>query len=391
PHIHPTREVDGLDAALAAKLDAHDPRLDILSAEPAAHASTHAAGGADAIRPEDIGVLPAPPPDGKPYLAAGGGWIEYVAPSGGTGGDGEVAGTPDHSRLINRDAADQHPQSAIQHLVRDLTAIRTTLSGLKQTDADLSGQLAAKADKSRIPEIDPAALDSRMDALENSASDLANRVESLGTMSRAGDAPANDKPHMRQNGGWVEYAGSFGGGASGGGAIPGEIRLLPFRSAELPGGWYFCNGDTYPLSTPQGNALDSLPETMKTDWGILTAAGAISLPNLLSETGGYFFRAVDNASRYPGAKQADAIRNITGSFKLSAAAGLAWVNSGQGKSEFSGALKAGPATKTSSSVLGNHGYNAIGDILFDASACVATANENRPMNIGMTPAIYLGV
>lgn len=396
-HAHAPDAIEGLNAALAAKLDADDPRLDSLSGGPAAHAATHAAGGADAIRPGDIGALPAPPSDGKPYLAAGGGWIEYVAPSvgtGGEGGEGGGGGTADHSQLMNRDAADQHPQSAIQSLVRDLAEIRAGLSSLERADESLSGQLAAKADASLIPDVDPDALDRRMNDLENSASGLAGRIDSLGAMARAADAPHNDKPHMRQNGGWVEYAepsGSSGGGAAGGGAIPGEIRFLPFRRAELPGGWYFCNGDAYPLSTPQGSALNSLPATMKTDWGIVVAGGAISLPNLLSAEGGYFIRAVDSASRYPGSRQADAIRNITGSFAISPAAGAAWVNSGSGKSAFSGALKAGAATKTHSFPIAAHGYNAIGDLLFDASACVATANENRPMNIGMTPAIYLGV
>ena len=39
---------------------------------------------------------------------------------------------------------------------------------------------------------------------------------------------------------------------------------------------------------------------------------------------------------------------------------------------------------------GNGGELVSGDN-FDASRVVPTAHENRPINIGMTPAIYLGV
>lgn len=370
---------------LQGGLDADHTHGDLKPSEPSApalHAAAHAAGGSDPIRPADIGVLPAPPPNGKAYLAASGGWIEYVAPAPGGPGDdgaGPGGGTTDHARLVNRDAADQHPQSAILNLPRDLADIRTNLSALEAT----------KADVSRIPTIDLSGITGRVAGLES-------RIGALGAMASAADAPANGKPHMRQGGAWVEYAEPEPadvppGGGFGGGGIIGEIRFLPFRASELPDGWYFCDGSRYPLSSPQGIALSGLPATMKTDWGIITAGSSVSVPNLLSEGKGYFVRAVDSASRCPGSKQTDAIRNITGSFSLAPAAGVVWVNTPSGKSVFTGALKAGPGAKTASFSPANLGYNSAGDLFFDASACVPTGDENRPMNIGMTPAIHLGV
>lgn len=496
-HLHPMDDVIGLGTALAAKVNVDDPRLDGLSATPPAHAASHAKDGSDPVRPQDIGALGAPPADGKPYLAAAGGWIEYIAPGAGS----EGGGTFDHSQLANRNAADQHPQSAIQNLVHDLDEIRDDLYGLDSADRELEALLAAKADASQLPgpatpvrdgllvaadkrkldaisddlsvlpegglsgdvlvssgsgacvwkspsllagtlpmmsesqkgvarlaadgglELDgggtlriapdslvskaniesrlggldgriqtldtrTATLPDRVDAVAGDVGVLGGRLDALGDMAHAADAPRNDKPHMRQNGAWVEHAGSSGGN---GGGIVGEIRLLPFRKAELPDGWYFCNGDKYALSTAQGDALNSLPATMKTDWAITASGGNINLPNLFSGTDGYFLRAVNNSARLPGNKQADAIRNITGSFGLMNNGGAVWISSNTGTSTMAGALKAGPATKAISYTVTTHGYNTTADLLFDASVCVATANENRPMNIGMTPAIYLGV
>lgn len=497
-HLHAMGDVTGLGTALAAKLDANDPRLEGLFAVPSSHAASHARGGGDPLAPADIGALSAPPADGKPYLAAAGGWIEYIAP--GAGGEGGGGGTFDHSQLANRNAADQHPQSAIQNLVHDLDEMRDDIYGLTLADRELETLLQAKADAGQLPgpatgvrdglltaadkrkldaisddlavlpegglsgdvlvnsgsdrcawkspaslagslplmtesqkgvarlspdgglELDGdgtlrivpdslisktnvesrlAGLDGRVEALDSRTADLpekvasldgglgtlGGRLDALGAMASAADAPKNGKPHARRDGTWVEYAGS----SNGGGSIQGEIRLLPFRKAELPAGWYFCNGDKYALSTAQGDALNSLPATMKSDWGITASGGSINLPNLFSGSDGYFFRAVNNSARLPGSKQTDAIRNITGSFGIMANGGPVWISSNTGTSILSGAFKAGDASKAISYQVTSHGYNTTADLLFDASACVATASENRPLNIGMTPAIYLGV
>lgn len=496
-HRHTVAEVDGLTAALAAKLDVDDPRLGAIVDDAAPHAATHAAAGADPIRPEDIGALSAPPADGKPYLAAAGGWIEYIAPVGG-GGDGG-GGTLDHSQLANRDAADQHPQSAILNLCRDLDSIRGSVANLEHADEAITAALSGKAGTDQLPqqatadadgllaasdkrkldalpetfsplpgggqagdmlianetgggvwtgpahvagtlplmsatqkgvarlaadaglELDAGgalriradslisktniearltgfdgrletldtrtvALPDRLETAEIGVTTLGDRLDSLGAMAGAADAPRNGKPHARQDGGWVEVAGGSGG------AIVGEIRFFPFRATELPQGWYFCNGDKYSLSTAQGDALNSLPALLKSDWSIVAGGGSINLPNLFGTGGvGYFLRAVDGVGRMPGTKQPDAIRNITGTMAIANNHGIVWSSSNSGVSTLTGAFKATLPTKSTSFNSYSHGYNAISDLSFDASGCVPVSSEVRPVNVGMTPAIYLGV
>lgn len=220
---------------------------------------------------------------------------------------------------------------------------------------------------------------------------VAELRRSLGTMALASDAPSNGLAYGRQNGAWQEIGSGSGGAAPSVAAIAGEIRLLPFRSTELPTGWYFCNGDRYGLDSPQGEALNALPFNFKADWGIAVTGANIGLPNLFANGEGYFLRPVNNTSRLPGTVQDDAIRNITGTFGLAPSVGLTHNGSGFGSSTFSGAFKSSGYTKAYSSNSYAMGYNTIGDLMFDASRSVATANENRPRNIGMTPAIYLGV
>lgn len=143
-HRHNVSDVDGLVDSLAGKVDTDDPRL----SAPGAHAASHGKTGTDPILPESIGAMSPPPADGKPYLAAAGGWIEYIAPSEGGGGG---PGTLDHSQLLNRNAADQHPQSAIIHLPQDLAAIRDSVT---RVDTAIQGQallLTAKANRSELP------------------------------------------------------------------------------------------------------------------------------------------------------------------------------------------------------------------------------------------------
>ncbi len=419
-------QVEALRDAVAAAPPADDaPRPDSGPAVPAAHAASHAAGGDDPLRPEDLGVLPAPPADGKPYLAAAGGWIEYVAPvGGGDAGDGggEGAGTLDHSQLANRDAADQHPQSAIQHLGRDLGDIRAAIAGVEEKagvrlasgmglELDAGGALRISADSlvsktaldarllghdGRLDALDArtSALPSRLDSAESGLASLGGRLNALGAMAAAADAPKNGKPHLRQDGGWIEApaGGGSGGGGGGGGAIVGEIRLLPFRAAALPAGWYFCNGDRYSLATAQGDALNSLPAQLKADWGIGASGGSINLPRLFDPVGvGYFLRPVDNATRVPGHKQTDGIRNITGTWSFDSRIGLVWANTPLGRGALSGAFTSPAPSKINSFATQPTGAASVADLYFDAAGSVPVAPENRPVNIGMTPAIYLGV
>lgn len=434
-------------AALAGKADGNDPRF----ARIDAHAARHAVGGPDRLLPADLGVLPAPPADGKAYLAAAGGWIEYLPPAGTGGGgnedgegDGEGnggggGGTMDHAQLLNRDAADQHPQSAIQHLPGDLLTLRNDLVEARldlvalqlglaaKADADALPQLASAsadgllsaADKSRLDSLDEtfAAWDMRLNELEDSleqaeagvtglmtrATDyesgtavlegrvggLENSFAGLGGLAGVADAPSDGKQYARKNGAWSEVVAPSGGGSAGGGIV-GEIRLLPFRRADLPMGWYFCNGDQYPLSSPQGTALSGLPSSMKTDWGITVTGSNISLPTLFTGSDGYFLRPVNNVARQPGSKQTDAIRNITGSLSYNPTTGSVMKNATAGDSVLTGAFAAGTFNKNNSSNSYSYGPSSGANLEFDASRSVPTASENRPLNIGMTPAIYLG-
>ena len=165
--------------------------------------------------------------------------------------------------------------------------------------------------------------------------------------------------------------------------VIGEQKLMPFRASELPSGWYFRNGDNYLLDSQQGRALDSLSEHYKEDFKITIKAingrQYINVPSAFTQDGrGYFERPANGTTRQVGSAEDDAIRNIWaryGNFIVSAldATGAFNINA-----------IASPAYDGNA-----HGWHT--DILFDASRVVPTAHENRPVNIGMTPAIYLGV
>lgn len=168
----------------------------------------------------------------------------------------------------------------------------------------------------------------------------------------------------------------------GAGLPVGSIQLLPFRRDEMPLGWYVCDGSVHELTSTQGQALNALPMGFKQDWKIIAENGFISLPKLFNDQGkGYFFRPVDGVLRAVGSAEGDAIRNITGR-----------CGGRFGKNDMLGALhtmavsynNTGPASMTSSSWI--EGWMG-----FDSSKVVPTADENRPLNIGMLPAIFLGV
>lgn len=159
----------------------------------------------------------------------------------------------------------------------------------------------------------------------------------------------------------------------------GDQQLAPVPSGDLGSGdwegWYFMNGDQYPDESPQGVVLNGLSTAYKTAWGIVSSGGLVSVPNAFDAEGrGYFDRPVDGASRQVGSVQGDAIRNITGTIPIDAAHAA------------SGAFE---TTTIDRPFAGGDSPGV--DITFDASRVVPTADENRPMNRGKTPAIYLGV
>jgi hypothetical protein len=177
----------------------------------------------------------------------------------------------------------------------------------------------------------------------------------------------------------------------------GDQRLMPFRRDELPFGWYFRNGDNFLLDSPHGRALNSLSANYKNDHRItiktIDGKQYINVPTAFAPDGrGFFERAVDGTNRQAGSVEGDAIRNIWGQLHNV----MQWRGTvGQG-------IFYVDKPNTSGSGLNNRNGNAVTypsdsdfperTITFDASRVVpVTADDNRPLNIGMTPVIYLGV
>lgn len=183
------------------------------------------------------------------------------------------------------------------------------------------------------------------------------------------------------------------GGVSVVGVYVGEIRLLPFRTTELPKGWYTCNGFSYDINSPIGQALNKLSETFKTDWHIKVTNGKINIPMMYYDPGtagrpwqGYFLRPVVGSGkpidRNPGSIEEDAIRNITGDFGSPVRWGDSWDPHGAFKLSYKG----------SANMASGDSDNWLQKIIFDLNNVnYPVADEIRPKNIGMTPAIYLGV
>jgi len=171
-------------------------------------------------------------------------------------------------------------------------------------------------------------------------------------------------------------------------AFIGDHRLFPFRASELPPGWYVRNGDNYPLGSPQGVVLNSLSDNYKRDYQITikTISGQkyINVPTAFASDGrGLFERPVDGTTRQVGTVQNDAIRDIWGHFDT----GVVPHHDEYTKGAFFGTTAINP---TNTAFQSSTSWQTCG-FDFYASRVVPTANENRPINIGLTPAIYLGV
>ena len=83
--------------------------------------------------------------------------------------------------------------------------------------------------------------------------------------------------------------------------------------------------------------------------------------------------------------EGDAIRNITGELSDDSAYGpLLAVDAPEDPNSAIYAKQKGKGASL-------NGSNGCCNLYFDASRVVPTAPENRPLNLGMTPAIYLGV
>jgi hypothetical protein len=169
---------------------------------------------------------------------------------------------------------------------------------------------------------------------------------------------------------------------------PGAVFKSGFRPDDLPQYFYHANGDRYGVNTDQGKVLVAMSDNWKSDWKITISGGTINLPNFYSSDGrGYF----DRSGTTPGVIQGDAIRNITG-----------YVGGSDGKGGqmilLNNTSNGGAFTSKQvyvSNVYPMTGANSDASMCympqFDASRVVPTDLENRPLNVTMTPVVYLGV
>ena len=92
---------------------------------------------------------------------------------------------------------------------------------------------------------------------------------------------------------------------------------------------------------------------------------------------------MNGTTRQVGSIENDAIRNIQGQ--------ITTYNYNTTDSSQTGAFRR-VALARSVITTGNQDRNTVHDsVYFDAAFVVPTASENRPLNIGMNPVIYLGV
>ena len=175
-----------------------------------------------------------------------------------------------------------------------------------------------------------------------------------------------------------------------------RLRLLKigcpmyWRSTTLPEGFAWVNGDLILFEDrPEfeevylaGGFEGMLLEANATSEQIAANLGKFRKhPNglglYLPSCGEQFFRGWTGGSRTAGSAQEDAIRNIAGKLGETIHTEL-----------FDGAFYIGSTTGTRSYPEG--GYTA-GFPFFDASRVVPTANENRPANVALPVALYIGL
>lgn len=167
----------------------------------------------------------------------------------------------------------------------------------------------------------------------------------------------------------------------------GWLGPLPYRHDELPAGFYFANGDNDELASPQGQALNALPENLKNDWGIVVTGDLISRPNMFHEDGrGFFVRGVDGVTRQVGSVDLDGLPNIIGDTSSVYQASVAG-STGAIALTMHGSR---PAKAGANGV--DAGINS--SIEFDASRSNPIYGNSpwvTPLSVAMTYAIYLGV
>ncbi len=172
----------------------------------------------------------------------------------------------------------------------------------------------------------------------------------------------------------------------------GSIGHFPFRATRLPKKWYALNGDRFSVTSAQGEALKALPAEMKSDWGITESGGMINLPNIKQSDGRVpFLRPINGTSRLPGSVESDCQQEMTGFFGGRDIRGAnGWTSFFWGETGVFTRVKrasgSGQAPQTQTADAGDWS-----GVEFKASNQVRTGDEVRPLNIGVTVAIFLGV
>lgn len=179
------------------------------------------------------------------------------------------------------------------------------------------------------------------------------------------------------------------------GFIVGQFTLVPWRANELPPGFYFRNGNNYLLDSPQGYILDNFSNNYKADHNItikkINSKKYINVPNAFAQDGrGYFERLVDGTTRQVGNIEDDAMRKIYGQLYHV----FQWY-----KTEPSGVFTSKP--NIAGSGLNNRQAPIRCEpkdsdypehtITLNTENNLPISNEIRPINLGLTPIIYLGI
>jgi hypothetical protein len=169
----------------------------------------------------------------------------------------------------------------------------------------------------------------------------------------------------------------------------GMIAMFPQRPEDLSAGWFYINGDFLPLDSVPGQNLDSMPDSFKEDWNIVYSGNSISLPNVFYTDGRACFLRAAYGGRNPGSIEADAIRNIKTSDASSSCLRVVTEKMADTRPFTEKSI----THKNSVTTIESSSTRNIGWFGFDASTAegVIVADENRPLNIAVTPAIYLGV
>lgn len=164
--------------------------------------------------------------------------------------------------------------------------------------------------------------------------------------------------------------------------------LLPYPPEELAlsaPGWIFNNGDRYLNTGKVATQLNKLSSAYRNAWGITNNGSSTNVPKWFYSDGrGYFVRAVDGTVRRVGSVVDDQLRAITGSianmqgYSTSTTTGI-------------GALK---KTVLVGNLYAQGGaLGSRGSLIIDTSDLGDNFNgaDSHPLEIGMTPATYLGV